>query len=184
MSADIRAADGLKVGIMRISFSRVLVFLAMLVSTPASAIPQVQRSDSVWVWNPRCPTATKVALRVRLGGKTLYATSLPLCRWDRQEEKGKTSFRFVPARPLVWYGYRSDEGDGTRDLGDTAPRGTSLEVEFWQAGGESNAIELGYSVSASDGPHMNSIHILSPTQRRTSTMAPGLVLETWPEKKR
>ena len=95
---------------------------------------------------------------------------------------GKTSFRFTPARALTWYGYRSDEGDGTKDPGDTTPAGTALEIQFWQAGGESDAIELGYTVAARDGLHMNSVHVLSPTQNRTSTMAPGLVLETWPEK--
>jgi hypothetical protein len=113
----------------------------------------------------------------------MYDTSLPLCRSKRPYEEGKASFRFTPARPLVWYGYRSDEGGGTRDPGDTTAAGTTLQVEFWQAGGESDSIEIGYTVAASDGIHMNSLHLLSPTEKRTSTMAPGLVLETWPEKK-
>jgi hypothetical protein len=42
-------------------------------------------------------------------------------------------------------------------------------------------IELGYSVAAGDGLHMNSIHILSPTAASATTMAPGLILETLPE---
>ena len=150
----------------------------------SSTLAWSQRSDAelVWVWSSRCPAPTHVALRVQLDGKTIYSSSLPLCRWDREHDTGKTSLRFTPARALTWYGYRSDEGDGTKDPGDTTPAGTALEIQFWQAGGESDAIELGYTVAARDGLHMNSVHVLSPTQNRTSTMAPGLVLETWPEK--
>jgi hypothetical protein len=150
----------------------------------AAIVPsQAQDNDLVWVWNQRCPKPTTVALQVRLDGSTVYSTSLPLCRWEREFEKGKASFRFTPARALVWYGYRSDEGDGTKDPGDTTSAGTKLEIDFWQAGGETDAIELGYTVAASDGLHMNSVHCVSPIQRTTTTMAPGLVLETWPEKK-
>jgi len=96
--------------------------------------------------------------------------------------EGKASFRFTPARPLIWYGYRSDPGDGSEDPGDTTAAGTTLDVDFWQAGGETDWIELGYAVDASDGLHMNSILLLSPTRPSATTMAPGLVLETWPEK--
>lgn len=163
--------------------SRLAPVFLMAVSFTAPSAAQGQDEDGVWVWNSTCPKPTNVALRVQLDGKTVYATSLPLCRWGRRYEEGKASFRFTPARPLVWYGYRSDEGDGTKDLGDAMAAGTTLEVDFWQAGGESDVIILGYSVAAKDGLHMNSLHPLSPTQRRTSTMAPGLVLETWPEKK-
>jgi hypothetical protein len=151
-----------------------------IVATPAGV---AQDHDIVWVWSQRCRTPAKVALGVRLDGKVLYRTSLPLCQWERQFEEGKTSFRFTPPRPLVWYGYRTGEGDGTKDPGDTTPAGATLRVDFWQAGGESDFIELGFSVVAHDGIHMNSIHFVSPTESRLSTMAPGLVLETWPEKK-
>jgi hypothetical protein len=149
----------------------------------ATATAQAQEQDAVWVWNQDCAKPTIAALEVHLDGKTIYAASLPLCRWDREFEKGKASFRFTPARPLVWYGYRSDEGDGKADPEDTTAAGTTLEVSFWQAGGAPSAIELGYTVSASDGLHMNSLHLLSPVRRSTTTIAPGLVLETWPEKK-
>lgn len=158
------------------------VFL-MALSIAVTAAAQSQGQDLVWVWNQDCPRPTIVMLQVRLDGTTVYSTSLPLCRWDRQFEKGKAGFRLTPARPLVWYGYRSDEGDGSDDPGDTTAAGTTLEVDFWQAGGEADIMELGYTVAANDGPHMNSVHLVSPIRRSSTTMAPGLVLETWPEKK-
>jgi hypothetical protein len=102
-----------------------------------------QDHDLVWVWNQRCPKPTTVTLQFRLDGMIIYSTSLPLCRWEREFEKGKASFRFTPARPLAWYGYRSDKGDGTNDPGDMTAAGATLEVNFWQAGGEKGAIELG-----------------------------------------
>ncbi len=148
-----------------------------MTAAPATA----QDEDRVWVWNPHCPKPTPVTLQVRLDGTTVYSISLPLCRWQRDFEKGKASFRFTPTRPLVGYGYRSAPGDGSKDPGDTTPAGTALDVDFWQAGGEADVIELGYSVAARDGLHMSSFLGLSPTQRSTTTMAPGLVLETWPE---
>jgi hypothetical protein len=155
------------------------LFLAAVSFTSSAG---AQNQELVWVWNERCQEQTTVALEVRFDGKTIYFAQLPVCKWEREFEKGKGSFRFTPARPLVWYGYRSDEGDGSTDPGDTTPAGTELEVDFWQAGGEEDAIDLGYSVAASDGLHMNSLHMLSPTEKSTTTMAPGLVLETQPAK--
>jgi len=69
-----------------------------------------------------------------------------------------------------------------KDSRDTTAAHAVLKVQFWQAGGELEEMDLGYTVAARDGLHMNSMHILSLAQRRVSTMAPGLVLEIWPEK--
>ena len=164
--------------------NRPSLFFFVTIGLAASFAAQAQDHDIVWVWNPHCPTPIHVDLRVRLDGKTVYATSLPLCRWERQFESGEASFRLTPGRPLIWYGYRSDESDGTKDPGDPTAAGTTLTIELWQAGGESDVIELGYLVAANDGLHMNSIHLLSPTAVSATTMAPGLVLETRPETKR
>jgi hypothetical protein len=162
---------------------RPVAFFVVAVGLVCSFSARADENDIVWVWNPRCPRPMHVALRVRLDGKTMYATSLPLCRWERRFEDGKASFQFTPGRSLIWYGYRSDEGEGKKDPGDPTAAGTPLRVDFWQAGGESDVIELGYSVSANDGLHMNSIHLLSPTAASTTTMASGLLLETRPERK-
>ena len=82
----------------------------------------------------------------------------------------------------MWYGYRSDEGDATKkDVGDTTAAGTPFKIDLWQAGGEVDTIELGVTASAHDRLHMNTIHVLGPGRRSRTTLAPGLVLETWPE---
>lgn len=146
----------------------------------ASAV-LAQGNDIVWVWNSQCHKPTHIALRVLLDGKTIYFRSLPLCQWERRFEDGRASFSFTPKRTIVWYGYRSDEGEGKKDPGDPTAAGTSLEVDFWQAGGETDLIELGYDVAANDGLHMNSLHLLWPTKKSTTIMAPGLILETYPE---
>ena len=153
----------------------------VLVSTSLVAPPlRAQEQDTVWVWNAQCHAPTIIAIRVRLDEATVYRSSLPICRWQRRFEKGRASFRFTSRRPLFWHGYRSDQGDSTRDVGDTTAANTPFEIDLWQAGGEADAIELGFTVLASDGLHMNSIHMLWPTKPGTTTMAPGLVLETWP----
>lgn len=140
-----------------------------------------QESDAVWVWNEKCPNPTMIMVRVQLDGATVFRKSISVCRWGRNFEDGKASFTFVPHRPMVWYGYRSDPGNGTKDLGDKIPANTPFEIDLWQAGGESDVIELGYSAIARDGIHMNSIHLLWPTKLSKSILAPGLILETWPE---
>ena len=154
------------------------VVAAMLFATGLLA----QEHDTVWVWNAECHHPSIFAIRVRLDSTTLYRSSIPTCRWERGHENGKSSFRFTPRRALVWYGYRSDEGDSTKkDVGDTTPAGTPFEIDLWQAGGEVDAIELGVTASAHDGLHMNTIDVLRPGRRSRTTLAPGLVLETWPE---
>ena len=110
---------------MRISLPE-LVLTAVSFSAPATA----QDRDLIWGWNPQCFKPTAVALQVRLDGASIYSTSLPLCRWGPDFEKGKASFHFTPARPLVWYGYRSDPEDGSEDAGDTTAAGTTLDVDF------------------------------------------------------
>lgn len=151
----------------------ILSLAALLVGAPTAL---ARGGSVVWVWNPRCPEPTYVVLRVRLDDKTLYTRSLPLCGWERQFEAGTASFKFTSSRRLVWYGYRNNSGEVTRP-------DTEFTVSFWQAGGEPNAIELGYSIADKDGLHINSLHTLFPNKKSTTIMAPGLVLVTVPHKR-
>ena len=166
---------------MRRGLTAGFLIVAIVATTTTS---QTEDAARVWVWSARCRTPTRVAIRLRLDGRTVYSASLPVCRWDRTHEDGTARFRFTPSRRLVWYGYRSDEGDGTTDPGDPTPAGAALDVDLWQAGGEPDVILLGFTIAAGNDLHMNSLHFLSPTEDRMSTMAPGLVLETRPEPKR
>jgi len=160
----------------------VLIASFVLASMPVVGGAQHAKDHArVWVWNARCDHPTMIAIQVRLDGAALYRSSLPICRWGRSFEKGQATLRFTPRRSLIWYGYRSDEGDSTTDVGDTTAANTPFEIALWQAGGETDAIELGFQAVARDGLHMNSIHMLWPTKRSATTMAAGLVLETWPE---
>lgn len=151
-----------------------VLFVVALVFDPTAAF--AVGSNGVWVWNPHCPKPIHVALKIRLDGKMLYTKSLPLCQWTRKFEAGKTSFKFTSHRKLIWRGYRSDH--------DQTAAGTVFTVYFWQAGGETDGIELGYSVASKNKLYMNSLHLLRPTKESKTVMAPGLVLETRPEKKR
>jgi hypothetical protein len=158
--------------------------LPLVGATLGAAALHAQVHDTVWVWNEKCYHPSMIAIRVRLDGANLYRSSIPICRWERRLEKGKSTFRFTPSRALVWYGYRSDESDSTKDVGDTTAANTPFEIDLWQAGGEVDAIELGVTADAPDGLHMNTIHMLWPGKGSQTTLAPGLVLETWPERSR
>ena len=158
------------------------IALIMTVLYPWPASAQTLNNDVVWVWNNNCEKSIMIRLEVRLDGKVIYSNSLPICKGRRDFENGKASFNFTPNRPIVWYGYRSEPDNGGTDPGDTTPAGTNLKFVFWQAGGEKNTIDLGYGVIAKDGIHMHSMHFLSPVSKITTIMAPGLILETWPEK--
>jgi hypothetical protein len=152
---------------------KLVTFVGILVATRLHS----QEQDTVWVWDPVCHNACFVAIRVRLDGAAIYRDSIPVCRAERRLEKGKSSFRFTSRRPVVWYGYRNDAGD-------TTAANTPFEIDLWQAGGDTDAILLGVSAVASDGIHMNTIHVLTLTKPSETTLAPGLVLETSPEVKR
>ena len=157
-----------------------LPMLAAAVLCPSEIRAEI--SDTVWVWNSACPKPSAIAIRVRLDSTTLYRGSIPICRWDRQFGNGRISLQFVSPRALVWYGYRSDEADSTRDRGDTTAAETPLDIDVWQAGGEVFGVLLGITAHAPDGMHMNAVHLVQAGRRGATTLAPGLVLETWPIK--
>lgn len=165
---------------MRSSISTIFAGTIALIGATGT---QARDHGLVWVWNKNCSPAKVVRLRICLDGKKSYSTSLSLCQSRRGYEEGRIRFKYTPTRVLVWYGYRSDQGNGESDPGDPTPGGTELDFDFWRAGGEMDSIELGYSVLAKDGCHMNSVHIMSLSHRSTTMMAPGLILETWPVKK-
>ena len=160
----------------------VAVILASMTGTSSKPVG-AQARDTVWVWNAACHHPSMIAIQVRLDSTTLFHRSIPICRMERRFENGRASFRFTPHRALVWYGYRSDEDASGKDPGDTTAPNTRFEVDLWQAGGEVDAIELGVTADAPDGLHMNTIHMLSPTERAEAVLAPGLVLATWPERR-
>jgi hypothetical protein len=157
-----------------VALMRILGVVCLLAPTAVASRVSAQEHDTVWVWNSQCPTPTRVAIRVRLDQTTVYEDSLQVCRWERRFENGKASFRFTATRPLVWREYLRV---------DTTKAGTPMRFEFWQAGGERDAIVLGYAILSHEEFHTNWVHVLLPTQRSTSAIAPGLLLETWPKSK-
>ena len=154
--------------------------LVQVLGAPSNSAPlPAQEHDSVWVWTSRCQRPMQIGVRVRLDAQIIYTRTIPICRAERGLADGRLTFRFTSPRALVWFGYRSDPDSG-RDVGDTTATTTPIEVNFWQAGGAADHIELGLSAAAPDGLHMNTVHILLPTSRSETAVATGLVLETWP----
>ena len=158
------------------------VMLALIAGTAATLV-DAQAQDTVWVWNAACHHPSMIVVQVLLDSTPLFHRSIPICRMERRFENGRASFRFTPHRALVWYGYRSEEDTSGKDRGDTTTANTRFEIDMWQAGGEVNAIELGVTADAADGLHMNTLHMLSPTERAETVLAPGLLLVTWPERR-
>ena len=161
-----------------------LVCFGLLAAPLATTGLHAQAHAIAWVWSTHCHNPSSIALSLRLDGRILYRGSIPICRWEKRFMNGRLHFRFSPPRPLVWYGYRSDAEDSTQGPGDTTAANTSFEVEMWEAGGETDAVLLGFAAVAKDGIHMNAIHFLYPDKASSTTMAPGLVLETRPETRR
>ena len=161
----------------------VLVFLSFVGAPLATSGVRAQVRDTRWVWDAHCRNPTFVAISLRLDGAILYRRSIPICREGRgrRYDHGSLTFRFRPRRPLVWYGYRSDS---IPDIGDTTAANTSFEIHIWQAGADTDAVLLGYNALARDGYHMNSIYLLWPAKADSDTIAPGLVIETQPERRR
>ena len=138
-----------------------------------------------WDLNEHCKKPNIIKLRIKLDSKILHRTSLFLCACSPKcvnpSGNGKIDFYFTAPRPLIWYGYRSYEGKGKVDPGDTTPKGSKLHVQFWPASVSTEILLLGYSVTDKNGCHMNSLHQILPTRDNSTQMAPGLTLETWPD---
>jgi len=147
--------------------------LLAITSSAATSAP-----DSAWSWNVCCG-ASALFIEIRLDGRSMYHTVVPICRahWSEQRralDSPGVSFSFRPSRAIVWHGYRDRE--------DVAPAGAPLAIELWQASADGNSLML--SITASDATtkaiYMKTVHVANVNKDSATDIARGLTLFSRP----
>ena len=145
-----------------------LLFLAVLVAAPAIAQrkPSSRMGDAVWTWSKGCSGDHNLGVTVRLDAKVLYRGVLPICHGSRDTEDVRVEFHFSGGHTFQ-NEYRTRSTD-------------SIEGDFWQAGGEPDALILGISFDTGKQILLNTLHIARPGRQTSSELDNGLFITTYP----
>jgi hypothetical protein len=143
------------------------VAITALTALATRAVAQSHSASADTVWVAACATGPTLMVQVRLANANVYHTSLRICRRPRSQiPQTHWQFSFTPSTPLHW------------SNGSTVP-GELVSGDIWQAGGDSDALELGVSMVAHNQILVNSIHLASPSGSSTTTpIDAGLVVVT------
>ena len=134
-----------------------LVVTGMLSSNLAAEqpVPDAKSAESVWIWSQRCAGQQRLAVTIYRFGKVLYRDHLPICRSTRNQENGHVEFRY-PIRS-------SNSGEGT----------------LWQAGGEEDALLLGFSFTGTK-LYLNTLYVARPDRKTSGKVGKGFSIMTTP----
>lgn len=98
--------------------------------------------------------------------KALYRTVVTICRRERSQiAQTHWPFSFIPSTWLVL----SNDSVGPDEL---------VVGDIWQAGGESDALELGVSLESHKKIVVNAVHVASADSPSHTPVADGLYVET------
>ena len=121
--------------------------------------------DTVWVAD-RCAAGRTLMVQVRFANTNIYHTSFTICRRQRSQiPQTHWQFSFTPWTRLHW-------------SNDSTASGELVSGDIWQAGGDSDALELGVSMEAHNQILVNTIHLASPSGSSTTPIDDGLVVVT------
>jgi hypothetical protein len=155
----------------------VLLFAIIMIG----GLAQASEEGPVWYWLATCD-GPAMTLAVRLDNTTIFKSSFPLCRAERNttptqgQAIGHIAFSFRPYRAIVWEGYR-DENNKT-------DAGQLIEGNIWEAGADPDFLTLGVSFHDQKNIYMNTLHIAHPAQRDETEIVKGLVVVTYPAERR
>jgi len=155
--------------------AKVVVALALVCTDAAAFAEDAPKTpgagdDYVWHWSKRCRNPKWIAAAVVLDDRTVYTSTIPLCRVKRADIlSGQT-------QSMLTFVLR----DRTRSLfGESI--GTQIEGNIWEAGSESGAVTLGISASENGRVLLNTLHSANPNSAVASAIAHGLTIKTYPK---
>ncbi len=141
--------------------------IAALIGLAANASAQILSGpdDTVWVAD-RCAAGRTLMVQVRFANTNIYHTSFTICRRQRSQiPQTHWQFSFTPWTRLHW-------------SNDSTASGELVSGDIWQAGGDSDALELGVSMEAHNQILVNTIHVASPSGSSTTPIDDGLIVVT------
>ena len=147
----------------------VAILFGLLVPHGALAQRHVSSADSVWVAGA-CTAGRRLRVEVGYANLTrsgyIYRTDINICRRERtQIPQVHWRFAFTPPGRIHW-------------SNDSTAAGESISGDIWQAGGESDALELGLVMLAHGRILVNTIHLASASGFSTTPIDDGLVMRT------
>ena len=143
------------------------VIIPGLIALGSNATAQTPSApdDTVWIAG-RCGAGRTLMVQVRLANTNVYHTSLTICRRRRSQiPQIHWQFSFTPSTRLHW-------------SNDSTAPGEMISGDIWQAGGDSDALELGVSMEGHNQILVNTIHVASPSGSSTTTIDDGIVVLT------
>ena len=125
-------------------------------------------SGMVWSWSEHCGKQQKkyLGIQVFLDSKTVYESSVPICR---------TKHRASP-KTIVFY---FKGGHTFQDEHRTSPKET-IEGNVWLAGSDPDAIIFGVDFSNRKRILLNTVHIAKPGGESISLIDGGMRVRTFP----
>ena len=140
--------------------------LAFLVSTglALAAGAAAPGEDLVWVWFSKCDEPRSLVFELESDGRVIHTSRFSVCLTGRGENVGKQI-----AFPLT---------SKSSHFGE--PPGSSVDVNVWEAGGERTGMILGVSFMSANRVWLNTLHFAEVDRQSTSTLAPGIVVKTYP----
>jgi len=133
------------------------------VARATSAAPS---DDSLVVsWSEKCPSATYISVELSVDGRSAYSRAIPVCLTERNS---------LPAATLstTLQTVRSHFGEPSR---------TPLEVDFWEASADPDALVLGISFNSKQQVWLNTVHVAFADREAVAELAPGVSLKTYPK---
>jgi hypothetical protein len=145
-----------------------LVFTVLIAASAVAQGPvsRLDARETVWIWSNRCANDHRLDVTVRIGSKVLDHAILPICQGNRDAEDGRLSFH-ISGSELHRHGYSRRSSD-------------SIEADLWQAGGDPDALILGFSLESTGQIHLNTLHIAKPDAKVSSDFGRGLTITTFP----
>ncbi len=116
-----------------------------------------------------------MGLEVLMSGNVIHRSSFPICPInDRSEEAG-------PQQKIVEFSFKG--GQVFQGKYHTS-RTETIEGNVWQAGTDPGAILFGISFTSQNQILLNTIHIAKPGSESTSEIDRGLIVRTFPIRRR
>ena len=134
----------------------------------SAAVANVAAADApgalVVSWSDKCSPATYLSVELSVDGRSAYRRNIPLCFTERN---------LLPAATLstTLQSNRSHFGEPSR---------TPLEVDFWEASADPDALILGISFSSKQRVWLNTLHIALSSKPAITELAPGVSVRTCP----
>lgn len=149
----------------------VMTLWALVPSVCAATGVQPQSTDAVLLrWFASCPHPSKMEVEVLLGDQKIYEQEFDICSVPRSEMVSH------PPDTVLKFDLNNE---GRSFFGEQ--KGTRLEGNIWQDGGDAHYVVLGLSFAAKDHVWCNTTHFVDPSHPSKLRLPDGLVFMTYPK---